>query len=232
MEESKLLKGRPDIEESWYNALKSEFESDYFRRIKQQLLEAKSQGAAIYPKGVNIFRAFNLTPLGKVKVVILGQDPYHGPGQANGLSFSVNEGIAVPPSLRNIFKEMQDDLGVKKPDSGDLTGWAEQGVLLLNSVLTVEMGRAASHAQFGWQRFTDAAIHAVSLNRPHVVFILWGKYAQSKIPLIDPEKHFIITSAHPSPLSARLFFGSRPFSKANAWLNEKGLAPINWAHTR
>jgi uracil-DNA glycosylase len=189
-------------------------------------------GKTIYPKPDALFKALNATPLDAVEVVILGQDPYHGPGQAHGLSFSVPAGTALPPSLRNIFKELAADLGVKPPPSGYLGGWAEQGVLLLNAVLTVEGGAAGSHAGRGWERFTDKILAVLSREKTGLVFVLWGSYAQKKRALIDESKHLVLTSAHPSPLSAhRGFFGSRPFSQINAYLKATGQRPIDWAHT-
>jgi len=182
-----------------------------------------------FPDKKNIFKALELTPLENVKVVILGQDPYHGEGQANGLAFSVNKDIKIPPSLKNIYKELNTDLNIEIPTHGDLTHWAKQGVLLLNSVLTVEPGRPGSHANIGWERYTDQIIKQISTEKEHIVFILWGKYAESKKYLIDESKHLTIISTHPSPFSARKgFFGSKPFSRANAFLIEKGMDPIDW----
>jgi uracil-DNA glycosylase len=183
----------------------------------------------VYPPGRLIFNAFDLCPFDKVKVVIIGQDPYHGPGQAHGLCFSVNEGVPFPPSLRNIFKEIQDDLGTPIPTSGDLTRWAQQGVLLLNATLTVRAGQAGSHQRQGWEEFTDAAIRALATEREHLVFILWGAYAQKKGAFIDRSRHLVLASAHPSPLSAyNGFFGNRHFSRTNAYLVEHGEEPIQW----
>lgn len=219
---------RPKIEESWRRELQSEFESPYFEALKSFLLTEK-QHYRIYPKGSDIFAAYNLTPFGKVKVVILGQDPYHGPGQAHGLAFSVQRGVAHPPSLQNIFKELKDDLGCDVPENGTLEVWAKQGVFLLNTVLTVREGAAHSHKEHGWERFTDATIKALSDRREHLVFILWGRPAQQKAALIDATRHHIIMSPHPSPLSAyRGFFGSRPFSGTNDYLRAHGIAEINW----
>lgn len=216
------------LEPSWKEALKGEFGESYFEELTRFVKEEYMKGT-IYPHPKNIFRAFNLTPFDKVKVVILGQDPYHGPNQAHGLSFSVVEGVRNPPSLQNIFKEMQTDVG-GAPASGDLTGWAEQGVLLLNATLTVRAGHANSHQGKGWERFTDAAIRALSEGREHLVFILWGNYARSKKSLIDAEKHCVIESVHPSPLAAHGgFFGSKPFSKANAYLESQSKGKIVWA---
>ena len=217
------------IEQSWKRSLSGEFEKEYFRNLTCELHRRKSGGEVIYPPGKDIFRAFDLCPLDKVKVVILGQDPYHGAGQAMGLSFSVPEGIAAPPSLKNIFKELQSDLGISLSGSTDLTPWARQGVLLLNSVLTVRAGEAASHSGLGWQTFTDCVIRTVSDSCEGVVFMLWGNYARSKAALIDSSRHLVLEAAHPSPLARGAFFGCRHFSKANAYLLSKGKAPINWA---
>lgn len=218
------------IEASWKRALKDEFEKPYFVRIVEQLKVLKQQGKIIYPPGKLIFNAFTHTPLSKVKVVILGQDPYHNPGQAHGLSFSVPDGIKPPPSLLNIFKEIQDDLGLPAPTSGNLTHWADQGVLLLNASLTVEANQPMSHSELGWHFFTDEVIRQVSAQKEHVVFMLWGSFAQNKASLIDTGKHLILKSAHPSPLSAyRGFLGSGHFSKANNWLREHGEKPIDWS---
>lgn len=182
-----------------------------------------------YPQKRDLFRALELTPLKKVKAVIIGQDPYHGENQANGLSFSVNKGVQLPPSLRNILKELHSDLDIKIPTHGDLSHWSKQGVLLLNSVLTVQKGKPGSHRDIGWQEYTDKIITEISEKKQHVVFILWGKYAENKIPLINQDKHLIISSPHPSPFSAsKGFFGSKPFSKCNNWLAEKGIEPIDW----
>jgi uracil-DNA glycosylase len=218
------------IEASWKSALANEFKQPYFKTITEHLKTEKGQGKTIYPVGANIFHAFEATPLNEVKVVILGQDPYHGPNQAHGLSFSVQKGVSTPPSLVNIFKELHDDVGVPMPKHGFLEHWARQGVLLLNASLTVRAHEPMSHAKIGWHHFTDAVIKKVSDERPHVVFILWGKFAQNKEALIDTKKHLVIKSAHPSPLSANNgFFGSRPFSKTNNWLMKHGLDPIDWA---
>lgn len=219
---------RPQIDPSWLKALSPEFQKDYFVKLKDYLQEEKKQGA-IYPPSKKIFAAFNATPFEEVKVVIIGQDPYHGPGQANGLCFSVEYGVTVPPSLQNIYKEMKADLGTTTPDHGDLTKWATNGVLMLNAVLTVRHREAASHRNKGWELFTDAAIQKLSQEKKGLVFILWGNYARSKKKLIDTEKHFIIESPHPSPFSAHNgFFGSRPFSRTNKILEEQGLEPIDW----
>lgn len=219
---------KPDIDESWYKVLREQFEAPYFADLKSFLVEEK-QHYAVYPPGKLIFNAFNLTPFDKVKVVILGQDPYHGPGQAHGLSFSVPDGVQFPPSLINIFKELNNDLGIPMPHSGNLEKWAREGVLLLNASLTVRAGQAASHSRHGWEAFTDAAIRALSEEREHLVFILWGNYAIAKRALIDPFKHLILTSVHPSPLSAsRGFFGCHHFSKTNNYLIEHNIEPIDW----
>ncbi len=216
------------IERSWKAALGDEFGKDYFVALAEELHREKRNGVTIYPPGKDIFRAFELTPVDKVKVVILGQDPYHGPGQAMGLSFSVPEEVPAPPSLKNIFKEIGTDLGVSMSGRHNLEPWARQGVLLLNSMLTVRAGEPSSHKGLGWQRFTDSVIRYVSDNCPAVVFMLWGNYARTKSALIDPSKHLILEAAHPSPLAGGAFFGCRHFSKANAWLESRGLSPIDW----
>lgn len=216
------------IEEGWGKVLDEEFHKPYFPLIKQFIMAEKAKGKQIYPPGSLIFNAFNLTPFKDVKVVILGQDPYHGPGQAHGLSFSVPQGIKPPPSLVNIFKEMKTDLGINPPEHGNLEKWAKQGVLLLNASLTVNAGEANSHIQSGWHTFTNAVIKKVSDEKDGIVFILWGKFAQDKEALIDTSKHYIIKSAHPSPFSAHMFFGSKPFSKTNAILEKLGKEPIDW----
>lgn len=221
----------PNIDSSWYEALKNQFDADYFGELKSFLVEEKSH-YRVYPPGSLIFNAFNLTPLPDVKVVILGQDPYHGAGQAHGLAFSVPAGVAFPPSLRNIFKELQTDIGINVPYTGSLDGWAKQGVLLLNTTLTVREATPMSHAGHGWEIFTDAAIKAVSDNNNNVVFMLWGSHAGSKKPLIDGSKHCILQAPHPSPLSAsRGFFGCKHFSKANAYLTQHGKTAIDWGMT-
>lgn len=218
----------PRIETSWKAALADEFAQEYFAALKTFLVQEKAN-FRIYPRGSDIFSAYNLTPFDAVKVVILGQDPYHGDGQAHGLCFSVRRGIAHPPSLQNIFKELHEDQGCAVPPEGDLSHWAQQGVLLLNTVLTVRAGEAHSHKDQGWERFTDATIRTLSERREHLVFILWGRPAQAKASLIDASKHHIIRSPHPSPLSAyRGFFGSRPFSQANTYLLSTGQMPIDW----
>jgi uracil-DNA glycosylase len=218
----------PNIEESWRNALWNEFQSDYFRTLKEFLLKERSQ-AVIFPPGPLIFNAFNSTPLHKVKTVILGQDPYHGKGQAHGLCFSVPHGIKPPPSLVNIFKELHNDLGVPVPAHGNLEGWAKQGVLLLNATLTVRAAQPGSHQNKGWERFTDKVISTISQQRDHTVFLLWGRYAQAKESLIDNNRHLILKAAHPSPFSAHQgFFGCNHFSTTNRFLNEKKRGEINW----
>jgi uracil-DNA glycosylase len=218
----------PKINSSWLTALNGEFQQSYMQKLKQFLIQEKQQGQVIYPPGAEIFAAFNNTPVNQVKVVILGQDPYHGPGQAHGLSFSVQAGTALPPSLKNIYKELDSDLGVSN-STGDLTAWAEQGVLLLNSVLTVRKNQAASHRDRGWERFTDAVIEVINAQRKHVVFMLWGSYAQKKGRVIDTQKHLVLSAPHPSPLSAhRGFFGCRHFSKANEYLKKHQKTEITW----
>ncbi len=213
----------------WEKALKSEFGKPYYRDLYKKVLE-EYRTQVVYPPSRDMFNAFRFTPLEKVKVVILGQDPYHEPGQANGLCFSVHKDIRIPPSLVNIYKEMESDLGCKAPESGDLTGWAEQGVLLLNTVLTVRAHQANSHKDIGWETFTDAAIRAVAAQDRPIVFILWGGQARRKKSLIRNPKHLVVESPHPSPLSAyNGFFGSRPFSKTNDFLIANGLTPIDWA---
>lgn len=217
------------IAESWRPALADEFEKPYFQKLIA-FVKGEYATATVYPAGSHIFHAFDATPLDQVKVVILGQDPYHGRGQAHGLSFSVQDGQRTPPSLVNIFKELQSDIpGTPPPPNGNLDRWAQQGVLLLNATLTVRAGEPASHQKRGWEEFTDAVIRKVSNERPHVVFILWGAYAGKKSELIDERKHLVIKSVHPSPFAAdKGFFGSKPFSKANAWLAEYRLAPVKW----
>lgn len=218
------------LEDSWKTRLKNEFDSPYFSALKSFLIEEKRSGKIIYPPGHQIFAALNTTPFEQVKVVILGQDPYHGPHQANGLCFSVNRGIKPPPSLVNIFKELQSDLHIPPSAHGDLTKWAQQGVLLLNATLTVRAHEAGSHQGKGWETFTDRIIQTVSNEKEHVVFILWGRYAQSKRTLIDESRHFIISSAHPSPLSAHNgFWGSKPFSKTNLYLKQHSLSLIDFS---
>ena len=216
------------IEESWKKQLQAEFEKDYFIKLTD-FVRNEYASTQIYPPGKLIFNAFNLCPFDKAKVVIIGQDPYHGPGQAHGLCFSVNDGVAFPPSLKNIFKEIQDDLGIPVPESGNLTRWANQGVLLLNATLTVRAHQAGSHQKKGWEEFTDAAIRALAEQREHLVFILWGAYAQKKGAFIDRNKHLVLASAHPSPLSAYTgFFGNKHFSRANEYLMAHGETPVSW----
>ena len=216
------------IEESWKNRLAPEFEKDYFR-ILTDFVRSEYTHYTIYPSGKLIFNAFNLCPFDKVKVVIIGQDPYHGPGQAHGLCFSVNDGMQFPPSLMNIFKEIKADIGHDAPTSGNLTRWAEQGVLLLNATLTVRAHQAGSRQKKGWEEFTDAAIKLLAEEKEHLVFILWGAYAQKKGAFIDRNKHLVLASAHPSPLSAyNGFFGNKHFSKTNAYLKANGKEEINW----
>ena len=217
------------IEASWKEVLKSEFNKPYFQQIVLHLKTERSQGKTIYPPGGLIFNAFDKTPVAKVKVVILGQDPYHGPGQAHGLCFSVPAGIPPPPSLINIFKELHEDTGMPIPQTGNLEHWAEQGVFLLNASLTVRAGEAMSHAKIGWAEFTDNVIRKVSETRKNIVFLLWGKFAQEKRVLIDESKHLILKAAHPSPLSAYAgFFGCKHFSRANEYLTKKGIDPVDW----
>lgn len=221
------------MEEGWKRALQNEFREEYFRDIVQFLKNEKKSGKIIYPPGPQIFNAFNSTPFDRVKLVILGQDPYHGPGQAQGLCFSVPAGIKPPPSLVNIFKEIRTDLGVTMPDGyGNLGAWTEQGVLLINAALTVRANEPLSHAGIGWMRFTDAVIRLLSEKKEHLVFLLWGKFAQEKQVLIDGSKHLVLKAAHPSPFSAdKGFFGCRHFSKANEYLAKNGIDPINWQIT-
>jgi len=216
------------IEQSWKQALRSEFDKPYFAELVRFLHEEKSAGQVIYPPGGRIFRAFELTPLDEVKVVILGQDPYHGYGQAMGLSFSVPDGVPAPPSLRNIFKEIEDDLGIRMSGRPNLEGWARQGVLLLNAVLTVRASQPASHSGIGWQEFTDAVIRCINERCEGVVFMLWGNFARAKRELIDTSRHYVLEAAHPSPLARGAFFGCRHFSRANDILARQGKTPIDW----
>lgn len=216
------------IEKSWKEALGAEFEKPYFAALVQELHRQKQAGEVIFPPGGQIFKAFELCPLDKVKVVILGQDPYHGYGQAMGLSFSVPQGVEAPPSLKNIFKEIESDLGIKMSGSPDLRPWAEQGVLLLNSVLTVRAGQPASHSRIGWQTFTDAVIKTISDRCEGVVFLLWGNYARSKAVLVDKSRHHVLEAPHPSPLARGAFFGCRHFSATNKILAAEGKSPIDW----
>ena len=216
------------IEQSWKNALGSEFDKPYFASLVRFLHNEKEEGRRIFPPGSQIFKAFELTPVKDVKVVILGQDPYHGPGQAHGLSFSVPENMPAPPSLKNIFKEIETDLGVRMSGYPNLEKWARQGVLLLNAVLTVRSGEAASHSRIGWQEFTNAVIRYVSEECEGVVFMLWGNFARTKSELIDRSRHCVLEAAHPSPLARGAFFGCRHFSKANEYLASTGRRPIDW----
>ena len=216
------------IEQSWKEALKGEFDKPYFVSLVNFLRQEKASGKVIYPPGSQIFRAFDLTPVQDVKVVILGQDPYHGPGQAHGLSFSVPSGVPAPPSLKNIFKEIETDLGVRMSGHPNLESWARQGVLLLNAVLTVRAAEAASHSRIGWQEFTDAVIKYISDNCEGVVFMLWGNFARGKSELIDRSRHCVLEAAHPSPLARGAFFGCRHFSQANNYLLSTSRTPINW----
>lgn len=217
-----------NIEKSWEKILHDEFEKEYFKELVQFVKEEYSS-KKIYPNGKDIFRAFDLCPFDKVKVVIIGQDPYHDINQANGLAFSVSRGVLNPPSLRNIFKELKNDLDIDIPSTGELEEWEKQGVLLLNATLTVEAHKPGSHQHKGWEEFTDTVVKKLSDEKNNLVFILWGKYAQEKGKSIDTSKHFVIQSPHPSPFSAeRGFFGSKPFSKTNEYLKEKGLEEINW----
>ncbi|AUA32032.1 uracil-DNA glycosylase [Pseudomonas sp. SGAir0191] len=221
---------RIKLEPSWKAALRAEFEQPYMQQLREFLRGEYAAGKQIYPPGPLIFNALNSTPLDQVKVVILGQDPYHGPGQAHGLCFSVQPGVPTPPSLVNIYKELHRDLNIPIPNHGYLQSWAEQGVLLLNTTMTVERGNAASHAKKGWEFFTDRIIEVVSEQCEHVVFLLWGAHAQSKQKLIDGTRHLVLKSVHPSPLSAyRGFLGCGHFSRTNSFLEQRGMAPINWA---
>ena len=215
------------IESGWKESLREEFLSEYFAKIKENLLAAKAR-EIVYPPGNLIFNAFNLTPFERVRAVILGQDPYHGAHQAMGLSFSVPRGVRIPPSLVNIYKEIKSDLGISEPESGDLSYWAKQGVLLLNASLSVGANRANSHSGFGWQIFTDAVIKILSARRQNLVFMLWGNFAKAKSALIDAQKHLILTAAHPSPLAGGAFFGCRHFSRCNEYLRAHGLGEIDW----
>ena len=219
-----------NIEASWKEELKEEFDKPYFGQIVHFLKEEKQAGKVIYPPGKLIFNAFDKTPFSNVKVVIIGQDPYHNAGQAHGLSFSVPDGVAPPPSLVNIFKELHADLNIAIPHTGNLEPWAKQGVLLLNASLTVVANTPNSHAQAGWHTFTDEVIRHISKDKEHLVFLLWGKFAQNKAELIDTNKHLVLKAAHPSPFSAHSgFFGSHHFSKANQWLQQQGEKPIDWS---
>ncbi len=216
------------MEESWKTALAAEFEQPYFQAITAFIRKEITGGKTVFPPGPLIFNAFNTTPFDKVKVVVLGQDPYIKPGEAMGLSFSVQKGVAIPPSLQNIYKELAADVGFKKPLHGDLTKWAQQGVFLLNAALTVERGQSNSHAGCGWHTFTDAVIRKLSESREGLVFMLWGNFAKQKSAMIDPFKHLILEAAHPSPMAGGAFFGSKHFSKANEYLIGQGATPIDW----
>ncbi len=218
------------LEASWLEVLAQEFEKDYMKHLRAFLIAEKKAGKTIFPEGKNMFAAFDHTPFTEVKVVILGQDPYHGPNQAHGLSFSVRKGVRIPPSLQNMYKEINRDLGLPIPGHGFLESWADQGVLLLNSVLSVEQAQAASHQGRGWEQFTDAAVSALNKGRDHLVFLLWGSYAQKKGNVIDRSRHLVLTSPHPSPLSAhRGFLGNGHFSKANDYLSQTNQTPIDWS---
>ena len=217
------------IEKEWKEVLKEEFNKEYFSRIADFLHKEKGEERIIYPPGSLIFNAFELTPFSKVKVVILGQDPYHGPNQAHGLSFSVPDGVTPPPSLKNIYKEIESDLGVKLNKNGNLEAWARQGVFLLNAVLTVRASQAASHSNIGWNLFTDSVIKTISDQKEGVVFMLWGNFARSKRDLIDHTRHLVLEAAHPSPLARGAFFGCRHFSRCNEYLISNNTAPINWS---
>ncbi len=216
------------IEESWREVLKDEFEKEYFSSIKSFLVDEFNAGKIIYPPGKLIFNAFNLTPFDKLKVVIIGQDPYHGQGQAMGLCFSVPKNIAIPASLKRIYKEQKEDVGIEIPNHGDLTNWAKQGVFLLNAILTVQHKSPGSHKKIGWQEFTDSVIKTISEKKEGIVFLLWGNFAKAKKQLIDETKHFVLESAHPSPLAGNAFFGNHHFSKTNELLKKQGKEPIDW----
>lgn len=216
------------LEASWKEVLMDEFQKPYFTELRSRLMADKKEGKVIYPPGKLIFRAFDAVPFHKVKAVIIGQDPYHNPGEAMGLCFSVPQGVKVPPSLKRIYKEMHEDIGFSIPDHGDLTAWSEQGVLLLNAMLTVEKNKAGSHRKYGWQAFTDAVIRKLSEEREHLVFFLWGNFAKGKADLIDESKHLVLKSAHPSPLAGSAFFGNKHFSTCQSYLEEKGLGGIDW----
>jgi len=229
MTENSETERKVKLHPSWYSRLRDEFEKPYMEELRSYLISEKRAGKEIYPAGDNIFAALNHTPFDNIKVVIFGQDPYHGPGQAHGLCFSVLPGVRIPPSLINIYKEMNSDLGIPPVKHGYLLPWAEQGVLLLNSVLTVEKNRAASHKNRGWETFTDRIARIIDSEHGGTAFILWGSYAQKKGAFIDRKKHLVISAPHPSPLSAsRGFFGSRPFSSVNQWLESRGIPPVSW----
>lgn len=215
------------IETTWKDKLSQEFTKSYWKTLSSTVRE-QYLSKIVYPPAKQVFRAFDLCPFEKTKVVIVGQDPYHNPNQANGLCFAVNDGVGLPPSLKNIYKEIKSDLGVSSLESGDLTRWASQGVLMLNSVLTVLANTPASHKDMGWEQFTDAVIHSLNAKKKHVVYMLWGKYAQAKGSVIDRENNLVLTSGHPSPFSAILFFNNHHFSKCNSYLEKHGLSPIDW----
>ncbi len=215
------------IDPSWKAVLDEEFTKPYWEPLSTKVRQHYQQ-STVYPPPADVFRAFNLCPFNRVKVVIVGQDPYHGPKQANGLSFAVHDGIALPPSLKNIYKEIENDLGIQPLPSGDLSRWAKQGVLLLNSVLTVQAGKPASHARMGWEQFTDAAISALNARREHIVYMLWGRYAQGKGASINRDKNLVLASAHPSPLAGGAFFGNHHFSQCNNYLTQHGEEAIDW----
>ena len=217
-----------EIEPSWYELMKEEFQKDYFKSLISFLRKEKQCNKVIYPPGNQIFEAFNRTPVSAVKVVVLGQDPYHNPGEAMGLCFSVNKGVKIPPSLLNIYKELNRDIGIAIPDHGLLVDWADQGVLLLNAMLTVEKNKAGSHKNIRWQDWTDSVIRKISENRENLVFMLWGNFAKSKKPLINTKKHLVLESVHPSPLAGNRFLGNGHFSAANNYLISKGISPIDW----
>lgn len=230
MDSTENKAGAIRLNEEWLRVLGQEFEQPYMQKLRAFLIARKQAGATIYPPGDEMFNALNSTPLSQVKAVILGQDPYHGPGQAHGLCFSVRKGIRIPPSLVNIYKELESDLGLPAPGHGCLQHWAAGGVLLLNAVLTVERGQAGAHQGQGWERFTDAVVQAVNDHCPHVVFLLWGSQAKKKGSAIDTRRHLVLTAPHPSPLSAhRGFLGCRHFSRANQWLESQGIEPVDWS---
>ena len=222
------IKSSIQLEQTWKAILHPEFEKPYFVKLAKLLKQEVAAGKTIYPPGPLIFEAFAKTPFPNVKAVILGQDPYHNPGEAMGLSFSVPKGIRIPPSLSNIFKELREDVNVQHPGHGDLSHWAQQGVLLLNAMLTVEKNSPKSHEKLGWQNFTDAVLSAINSHSEHVVFLLWGAYARKKADLIDTSKHLILEAAHPSPLARGAYFGSKHFSQTNAYLSAHGRSPIEW----
>lgn len=216
------------IEEGWKHALMSEWGKPYFQQLKSFLVSEKQAGYTVFPPGSLIFNAFNTTPFDQVKAVIIGQDPYHGPGQAHGLCFSVPQGVRTPPSLKRIYKELAEDVGITIPNHGNLEKWAQQGILMLNSMLTVRAGQAASHQKKGWEQFTTAAIQALNQQKQGIVFLLWGRYAQEKGAIIDSSRHHVLKAAHPSPLARHGFLGCKHFSQTNAFLQQQGKAPIDW----